>query len=610
VLRIATVALALVLLPASRADAHAFLSESSPSDGSVLASAPIAVRLQFSESIVLSATRIEVVDGDGVHYTGSHVRYAGRSDRSPESPVEILADLPALHRNTYRIVWETISSDDLHRTSGIIVFGIDAKVHAAGLVEPTPRPDEASLRWLLFMCVAGSLGGVLVARLCRAAAEDFGGTDLAAKSLRIAALSTGLGAVIAVTLVANQFSDDGWAVKALLRGSYLERWGLRELGFVMLAAGIWAAHRGLRRAWRTTLIAAGAASTCLGSALLGHAGSGAQLLSTRVLADAAHVAAAATWAGAVIVSAAVLVPRLRSDDGSGAVARAALRTFAAPAAACVGVMIATGLYLASGVVGSVDAALRTFYGRTLLLKVAATAVALLFGLRNHRRLRAVTGTQGRLVLRAEALSAAVVLALAATLTSGQPAREPQLVRAPTVTAVPLVDTAVSDLQEALEVRPNRPGRNVVVVSAFNTRRPAPAPIRTVSVAIVGVDGMPAPPLAAEKLADGKWSVSTDLTRPGATGMVVTVRRAGMTDVVHDFRWVVGGAPSVVMTPLVSNAPIERLLKAFSAASAAIVVLALVCWLARRGRRAGRLRNDGSSLQLLIREQRVECSNGS
>ena len=37
-------------------------------------------------------------------------------------------------------------------------------------------------------------------------------------------------------------------------------------------------------------------------------------------------------------------------------------------------MIASGLYLASGVVGSVDALLMTFYGRTLAVKLLIVAL--------------------------------------------------------------------------------------------------------------------------------------------------------------------------------------------------------------------------------------------
>ena len=48
-----------------------------------------------------------------------------RSDsEDTEEPVEVVATLPTLQRSSYRVSWETLSSDDLHRTSGVLVFGV------------------------------------------------------------------------------------------------------------------------------------------------------------------------------------------------------------------------------------------------------------------------------------------------------------------------------------------------------------------------------------------------------------------------------------------------------------------------------------------------------
>src|ERR1700712_3782664 len=63
--------------------------------------------------------------------------------------------------------------------------------------------------------------------------------------------------------------------------------------------------------------------------------------------------------------------------------------------------------------------------------------------------------------------------MSALLTSGQPAREPQLVRYAADRAVPVVNGAAADLQETLAVKPNLPGANVVLVGVFDTRRPSP-----------------------------------------------------------------------------------------------------------------------------------------
>ncbi|MDT4906823.1 MAG: copper transport protein, partial [Pseudonocardiales bacterium] len=114
-----------VLSPSSPASAHAFLTDSNPADGAVLAAAPGTLRLQFSESVVIAATRIDIVDSGGHHYKPTALRlvHTGSGD-STEEPAQIVGDLPALARSAYRVSWETLSSDDLHRTSGLLVFGV------------------------------------------------------------------------------------------------------------------------------------------------------------------------------------------------------------------------------------------------------------------------------------------------------------------------------------------------------------------------------------------------------------------------------------------------------------------------------------------------------
>jgi copper transport protein len=572
------VALGIVLMVvgAPRADAHAFLWDSNPADGAVLATPPSVLTMEFSESVVLSTIRIDIVDGDGHHYAPTGVR----SNADANSPVkqasfEVLATLPALGRNTYRLSWDTISSDDLHRTSGIIVFGVEQQVRAAGLLEPKPRADEASLRWLLFLSLSGSLGGLLVGHLCRRRAPA-DTVALAARCRRIAAASAGTGALIAIALLADQLLTTRWAFGDLAHSSYGQRWAMRELGFAVLLAGILkTSNAGRRLSLRNVLLGTGATLTCFGSAALGHASAGAQLATTRVLADAAHLAAAATWSGAVVLFAVMLVSRLRSGHADADSARAVLRGFAIPAAACMSVMVVTGLYLASNVVGSVDAALRTFYGRTLLVKIALFGVAALLGLANWRRLESSPArSTRRLKLPAEAVAAVVILALAAVLTSGQPARERQLVRTTTGAGLPLVSASVADLQETMAVKPNRPGQNVVLMSVFDTRRPSPGPVTGVDVTIVGADGVQSQPIRADRLSDGTWSATAAIPQPGQTRVAVTTHRSGLPDAIHTYPWTVLGAPSQVITPIVSNAPIRAAVQAI----AAIVGIALgVLW---------------------------------
>jgi len=245
-------------------------------------------------------------------------------------------------------------------------------------------------------------------------------------------------------------------------------------------------------------------------------------------------------------------------------------------------MVVTGVYLSSKVIGSVDAALFTVYGRTLLAKLLlagiAGAVALVNTLRLHGRGQRSTP---RRTVMAEAVAAVGVLALAAVLTSGQPAMEPQLVQA-TSSPSTVVDGAVADLQESVSISPNRPGASVVLVSVFDTRRPSPAPVRDVIVSLQGAFGRGGP-RTAERLSNGRWSLATQLVDPGTIQVKVLVRRGGLPDAARSFTWTIGGVQEQTSAAVVSKVPIGGTLEKVAAVLLFLMLAGwvLVPWQRRR-----------------------------
>jgi len=541
----------LVMVPAHSASAHAYLNESNPADGAVLSATPTQLRLSFSESVLLGATSIDLVDGDDARLNPQHLRLVTSSPAAGiEGPVTVLADLPALSPNTYRLSWRTLSRDDLHRTSGVIVFGIGRQVTAAGSTEPAPRGFEAVLRWLLLAGFAAAIGGLLAHRLYRRA----GGPAQARHAASLATLGSLVGAVAAVVLLLLQVRASGATLAEALSGRFGLGWWCREAGLLVLAgiAALPGAWRPAARI-RAVMITAAVAAAGAGGALTGHSGGGGL---TRIAADAAHLVAAACWFGGL---ACLVVAGLGRSGrrAAGPVLRRAFVAFGRPAAVSLAVLVSTGVYLLSGVVASVDAGLRTNYGRVLLLKLVLVAVALLAGLINHRRLRrGDRATNRRRTLAAEAMVGLAVLGLAAILTSSQPALEARFVAVPAATT-PTLDTVAGDLQQTVAVRPNQPGRNLAVLQVLNTRRPAPAPIGAVQVQLRTADGRLGAPSAAQQLPDGGWSAPLDLTASGRVQLDVTVRRAGMPDAHSSFRWSVSRSVSPGgHTVLVSDRPLR------------------------------------------------------
>jgi copper transport protein len=233
--------------------------------------------------------------------------------------------------------------------------------------------------------------------------------------------------------------------------------------------------------------------------------------------------------------------------------------------------------------------LLTFYGRTLLLKLLVAALAGGLGLLTATRLRRGPDRPApRRTVLVEGIAVAVVLLLAAVLTSAQPATEPQLTRTAGPSTVRVVDRQAADLQETLAIRPNRPGRNVVLVGVFDTRRPAPAPIGAVTVMVRGPGGVQQSALTAEQLADHQWSVPVDLTAAGTTTVLVSVQRLGLADATSAFDWTVGAAPTRMHPVVLSQAPVRGVL---TIGAGALAVLVLFGWLlagyGRRRRTEGR-----------------------
>jgi methionine-rich copper-binding protein CopC len=107
----------LVLLPAARVSAHAFLERSDPSVGGKVHSAPTAVRICFTEAIEPRFSSIQVFDATGKQVDKKDTH----SDPSNRSLLQV--SLPRLGPGTYKVVWRVVSVDT-HRTNGDFTFEI------------------------------------------------------------------------------------------------------------------------------------------------------------------------------------------------------------------------------------------------------------------------------------------------------------------------------------------------------------------------------------------------------------------------------------------------------------------------------------------------------
>jgi copper transport protein len=281
-------------------------------------------------------------------------------------------------------------------------------------------------------------------------------------------------------------------------------------------------------------------------------------------------------------------------SGSVALARACRGGFAWTAGLSVALLAATGLYAAGVQITSIDGLLTTLYGRTLLIKVGmvlgagalgAASFALLRslgrdpaprGLRGLRRLGAP-----RLLLLEATLGLEVLIA-AAILTASSPPRGPEFGAPQPVRAPTLVGQA-DDLVVSATARPNRPGTNVFTVRTASSRRPPPAPIDAVTIALAPAGAGPGVPrnVPLTQIAPGRYSGGAELPQEGRWRMTVVLQR-GAQRLRTGFGWAV--QPPDPARPVRHSA--ARLAPLVDRAAAPCLVLALAggLWLALRGRR--------------------------
>jgi copper transport protein len=554
-----------LVLCAAPADAHAYLVGSNPADGERLDTPVRTLRLEFSEHVVLGATRLELRGSDGRPIPVTDVRVIS-DEADIEEPAAVTAALPELAADAYQLHWETLSSDDLHRTSGVILFGVGRSVSpGAPAVVPT-RWDEALLHGSMLLALALAGGALLGTRVVPGAGR------------RSVLAVTALAGILSVAVLADQTIAAGSDALTVLSSGYGLRWSIRAAGLLAIAVAWSGSRRGTRLGReRRALAWLGVGLVGTGTALLGHVGASGGFGG---MVAAAHVTAALAWAGAV-GHLAVTLTRRRAALGVEGI-RQALRSFAVPAGACLSVVVVTGLYLSSNVVASIDAALLTTYGLAWTTKIALVGLVVAAAAYNNRRLRGPRDLDlpGR-GIRVEAAVLGLVLLLTGVLASSGTATDPSFRPVP-VASTGQVTRTVGDLQVSAGLRPNRPGAAVVLVDVFDTRRPAPSPVSGVEVSVDGAAARP-----ARALGDGHWTAPATLGRAGATTITVTVQRPAMPDGVSRLRWTVGGGHPARDT-LVSQRPLRQpLLTAAGILAAALAVLWVVAIARRSGRRRTR-----------------------
>jgi copper transport protein len=515
---------------AGPADAHATLVRTDPAFGMSLAVAPDTVRLVFDEEVAADLSSVELI--------GARTGSLGRLHVVAAGPDVLTVDLPRLRRDLYRLAWRTVAADDLHATSGTVVFGVRTAAAGSALagqpVDPTsPAAPEVAVRWLDFVAIALLVGSLAVALFVLPVAARKGAGDLDPLRRPVLGLAMAGGLCACLTGVALLLIQDARAggLSALGRilgdTSYGGYWAVRQgilLDLVVVVAALRRGHPRPALRWAAAVLAA---ALMLPLALVSHAAAieGAGSAATFVMA--LHLLAAALWVGGVV--ALCLACGLLLRAGLREPARLVALSFGSYAVVCVAVIAITGVASLGLHVRSLDALVHTSYGDAMLVKAALFLLAGLSGLIVTVGLRWRRG--GRLgsawaaVPRLEAALLVAVLAPAALMTASAPARNVPIAQATTAPSAATEKSAGSDdLLFDFRVEPARPGMNFITVGVYQTRRPAPAPVRAVTLRVKG-PGTAARSVAlvaagpdrwqtTERLPAGRFRLEAAVSRPG------------------------------------------------------------------------------------------------
>jgi copper transport protein len=420
------------VLLAPAAAAHVQIIAFGPADGSRLGAAPAQVDVRLSENVGVQQGSLRVFDTRGTQVDDGRVFQPG-----DESALVAVRLRPGLGDGSYLVNYAFVSEDS-HPVRGAFAFvvGEGPLLSASGAVAASTGTDTAVdttftvFKWGSFLGMA-ALGGLVFVLWCRPA----GRTDPRVRNVLLASAAMVAVSGAAALLLQGPYST-GQGLAGVFSPSSLEttlslpHGKLLILRLVAVAALAVLIRRLLvpldsltervRFRYENLAMVTGFL-VLLSFSASGHAVSDSVPFFT-ITADLAHLGGMAVWLGGL-----VQITLCLRRSGSEEELRQALARFSPLAAISVGVVAASGVYLGLRIVPSFSALWTTTYGILLLLKlsgfVVLLALANLGRIAVRRRMTAggvATATRMRVTVATEVAIAAVVLLLAAILSTTAP----------------------------------------------------------------------------------------------------------------------------------------------------------------------------------------------
>ncbi|MFM9445270.1 copper resistance CopC/CopD family protein [Streptomyces acidiscabies] len=370
-----------LLAGAAPASAHAALTGSDPTQGSVVAQAPTQVTLTFSEKIATDRDSVRVLDPKGNRVDAGAANNTGGTTYA----VPLRSGLPD---GTYTVTYQIVSEDS-HPVAGAYTFSIGAASEtsvsasvreAGGGVVGALYDTGRYLSYAGFIVLVGGAAFVL-------ACWSRGSSVRAVQRLVVGGWLTLTASTLFLLLVRGSYTGSGKVGDIFdlsLLGDVLQtKAGAALVSRLLLlaAAALFIAvlfgaydkredeeKRDLRfgLAVGGTVVAAGLAASW---ALAEHASTGLQA-GIAMPVDIVHLLAVAVWLGGLVT----LLVALYRGPADQPVEASAVRRFSQIAFGSVLALVATGIYQSWRQLGSWSAFTETSYGQLLLVKIGLVVV--------------------------------------------------------------------------------------------------------------------------------------------------------------------------------------------------------------------------------------------
>jgi copper transport protein len=463
--------------PATPALAHSTLVATQPARDAIVDEPPGRVLLRFDEPIEAALGSVRVYDGSGRRVDDDRV-----VKPRPDSVAVGIED--ELSRGTYTVAWRAVSADS-DPINGAWVFHVEAPGPqpsgvAAQVLEGTdPVVSVLYLggRFADFLLLLLCVGGVAVLVLALGPAD----AAVRRRLLRVLIGLAGALALVAVAGIALQGAAAGgltlgqalsWDVLTSVVDTRFGRMSLVRAGLAVALAVL--ALRALRAGGRFPLPLAVAAVVVglvavVTPGLSGHASVSGAL---SMVADAAHVQAAAIWVGGLAFLTGAL---LTAREQRWPLAVRAVPRFSAMAVVSVAVLVAAGTVNGYLQVRAWRGLWETQYGVLLLIKLGLLVPLLALGAYNNRyavprlRSRVASTAERRRFMRmagGELVLMVVIVGVTAGLVNAPPARTEVAMHAPYEE-----DVRIGPLTARVSVMPAMPGDNDIHLAFEDRERP-------------------------------------------------------------------------------------------------------------------------------------------